>query len=932
MSNDLSQLLSERKNLFLIDAFALIFRSYYALIKGRFQTAKGEPTSVIFGFMKTMLKIIKDFNPNYMVIALESKEKTFRHKLFNQYKANRDAPPEDLKAQIPNLFEIINAFDMPNIEASGYEADDVIATICEKYRNNNDINVFIVSNDKDLLQLVGENIYAIRYMKGMENLELIAKNNVKDVIGVNPDRIMDYLALTGDASDNIPGVKGIGDKTAIKLLSQFGDLKMIYDQVERVSPKGVMTKLKENKDNAMLSYELVKLEKNIPLDIELDKLINRGLSTSKGIELLKRFELNSLLKDEYFIKQSFQTNEPNIKPNIESDKKIDGIKNSNDIKADYILVTNESAFNTLINEIKTNKIVCVDLETDSEDPIKAKIVGVALSYKPLQAYYIPVVHFDENGNNIDCLSENFIKEHLKNILEDKSIKKIAQNAKYEYIALKKEWDIKINPISFDPMIASYVLDPARKSHGMDHLAMEMLNYQTIKYSDIVPKDKKINQVDINQVVKYAGEDADITLRLYEHLKEEITLHNLEKLYYEIDLPLVEVLGDMEMNGVKIDIEHFNKLSQEIKKDLDELQKNIWSEAGLEFNINSTKQLQEILFEKLGLPTSKKTKTGYSTDVSVLEDLSHIHKVPMMLLDYRQLTKLQSGYLEALPKIINPISKRIHTSFNQTVVTTGRLSSTNPNLQNIPIKGEWGKRIRSGFIAEGDNVIISADYSQIELRILAHLSKDKNLIDAFNNDKDLHKQTARVLFGLNSDDDVTDEQRRAAKTINFSVVYGVGAFTLSKRLNISRTQAHEFINDYFNLFRDISVYFEKQKEQASKDGFVSTIFGRKRFIPEIQSKNRNLKAAGERLAINTPIQGTSADIIKIAMCDLSNAIKEKKLKSKLTIQVHDELVFEADKEEANELCSLIKTKMSGAVKLDVPLKVDINYGKNWDEAH
>ncbi len=928
-----------RKKILILDGFALIFRAFYAFIRNPLKTSKGEPTSAIFGFVRMLIKLIKDYQPDYFVVALDSPAKTFRHSIYKEYKANRTEAPDDLKMQIPIIKDLINKFQLASLEMDGYEADDIIGTLCEKYKENSDLDVIVVTGDKDILQLVEGNVKVITSSKGVSDVIEYDRDKVHEKWGVYPEKIIDLFALMGDSSDNIPGVKGVGPKAANELLSQFASVEDVYNNLDQITKEKLKEKLLKDQSNALLSKELVTINRNVPIEYDIEDFSNTNIAQEEAIQILKTYELNVILKDEIFSNGlsasslSQETDEQTQTPIAP-------------LKGEYKGIFTKEDLGKLMIEIQKARFVSIDLETTSENPMIAEIIGIAFSIEEQKGYFLPVPMEEEDSNLFGeeiggnswsndlkdyDLDKAYVINELKGICEDPGIDKIGQNIKYDYMILKRTWDIEIRSIVFDTMIASYLLNPGRKSHGMDYLAEKLLDYQTVHYKDIVAKDQTLLDLPLSTVIHYASEDTDITLRLYNIFKPQIDQSAFKDLYYDVELPLVRVLGEMELRGVQIAPDHFKTMSVEIKDRLDYLKKEIWELSGREFNINSTQQLSEILFTKLGLTPIKKTKTGYSTDVFVLEKLAEEHQVPLHLLEYRRLTKLKSAYLDSIPKLINPVTKRIHTSFNQTVAQTGRLSSNKPNLQNIPIKDEVGRAIRKGFIARPDFFIMSADYSQIELRILAHVSQDPKLIKAYKENLDIHTQTATLIFHKEISE-ISQDERRIAKTINFSVIYGIGAIALGKDLKVSTKKAKEFIDNYFKEYAGVTRYIDQQKSLAHEKGYVETLFHRIRYLPEIQSGNKRDQSMGERLAVNTPIQGTSADLIKIAMINIERETNKRKLKSIMTIQVHDELVFEVHKDELEIMKQLIVEKMETAAKLSVPLKVTISHGQNWDEAH
>lgn len=947
--------MSDKKKIIIIDGYALIFRAYYAFIKTTsFTTTNGEPTGAVFGFIKMVLSALNTQKPDYVVVAWDSGGKTFRNDLYKEYKANRKETPDELKIQIPLIKEAVDKLDISSITMENYEADDVIGTLCKKLRNNNDLDVIVLSGDKDLLQLVGDNVKVMASKKGVSEFKIYDSEAVKEKWGVVPEKIIDLFALIGDSSDNIPGVKGIGKKGAEKLLNEFSSIDEIFDNIEKVRNTRNKNILKKDdaKKSAELSKELVTINTDLDINIDLEKFETYDFTTKEAIEFFNRFELNSIKKSELpkktnhgveFIKLSkddikSQSNKKSSpKTNYEGQQSLLNFldnqykiatNEANNEKGKYKAILTQSELNKCLEEIENVKLLSFDFETTSEEPVQAEIIGFSLSWKEKEAYYIPVKH------DVDTdFTEDYINDFLKKLFSNKEIKIIGQNIKYEYMILEKI-GIDISNIHFDTMLGAYVLDPDYSPFNLDKLADRFLNYQTVKYKDIVPKKSTLLDVDFDTVVNYACEDADIALRLYNVLKPEIDESPVKNLFYDIEMPLIKVLGDIELAGVNIDITYFKNMSSKMEKELKALQQKIYDlNDGEEFNINSPKQLQEILFDKLGLKSTKKTGAGArSTDVTVLEALSDEHDIPKLILEYRTLAKLKNTYLDTLPEMIYEKTGRIHASFNQAITSTGRLSSSNPNMQNIPIKGELGRSIRKGFIPfDKGHTILSADYSQIELRLLAHFSGEEKLIDAYNNNKDLHTQTASLLFDK-PETEITSDERTKGKTINFSIIYGIGARKLAKDLGIKTKEASKLIETYFEKYPKVKEYIKTQKEGLKKDIRVFTLYNRVRYIKQFFSRRRVEKSHAERLAVNSPIQGTSADLIKIAMNNIYKEFHKEKLKTRMIIQVHDELVFDVVEEEFEKAQSIIVNCMENVASLKVPLRVSINNGNNWGEAH
>jgi len=882
--------MTKKEKLFLIDGNSYCYRAFYAIKELR--NSKGKPTNAVYGFILMLKKLLEKEKPAYIGVAFDLKGPTFRHEQFEDYKAHRKPMPDDLVSQMSLIKDIISAYNIPIFEKQGFEADDVLATIAKKMSREG-IEVYIVTGDKDMLQVVDKNIKV--YSAHKDDFIYDSEAVKERFSGLGPENITDFIALAGDAADNIPGVAGIGEKTAVELIKEFGSLDNLYKNLDKIKSEPRKKMLSEQEDNARMSKELATVDSDVPIEIDAGVMAVRGPDSEKLLDIFKELEFKN------FAREIASCN---------SDVHRD---------ANYKTIAGPEDFEVFMRELKTKKEFVLDIETTSERPMEAKLVGISFCWKEGEAYYIPLLNIGEA-----------LKE-LKPILEDESIKKIGQNIKYDKLVLSN-YGVEVNGVSYDTMIASYLLNPSRMSHGLDDIAFEYLDHKMTSIDELLGTGKKrvtMDMVDVEKVSMYSCEDSDVTLRLKNVFEKEILKKELESLFNDIELPLVDVLGKMEKNGIKIDVGFLKETSSCMEDELSALIKGIYRIAGEEFNINSPKQISCILFEKLGLPVVKKTKTGASTDVEVLERLSSLHPLPKELLRYRELFKLKSTYVDALPELINKKTGRLHTSFNQAVTATGRLSSSNPNLQNIPIKTEEGRKIRKAFIGEGNNFIMAADYSQIELRILAHLSKDPELVSAFENNRDVHTHTASLIFGVN-ESEVTPEMRANAKTVNFGIIYGISAFGLSKSLNIDPASAQQFIDSYFERYPAVRVYMEDKIEEARSAGYVTTLFNRRRYIPEIKTGGMREQQQAERIAINTPVQGSAADLIKIAMINIYRAMKKKNFKSLMTLQVHDELVFEVPKGELDKMKELVKEEMEGAVKLSVPIKVSVQYGKNWLE--
>ncbi len=897
----------KKPKLYLIDGSSYIFRAFYG-IRQFLSNSKGLPTNALYGFTTMLSKVVRDEQPDYLAVVFDSKAKTFRHDMYPDYKANRDTPPEELAQQFPYFEPLVEAFNMVSLRQDGYEADDIIGTLA-KMGEQAGMAVTIVSGDKDMMQLISPNVHMLDTMKDKR----FEKPEVIDKFGVPPDKVIEVMGLMGDASDNIPGVKGVGPKTATELIRKYGSIEELYKNIEEIDKIKLKDKLETDKDNALLSRKLVTIDTEMSLDCKVEDLKMREPDTGKLRALYTEFEFKSLLEN---------------LPEGSEDSGETSKTESKKVESHYETIMDEQALNTLVKKLKNAKEFALDLETTSKHPTRAEMVGISFSWAEGEACYIPVSH--RYLGVPEQLDKQKVIEALKPLLQDGKLKKFGHNIKYDLIVLANE-GVALKGIAFDSMLASYVLDPSKRQHGLDALALELLGHQNITYADVAGKGAKqigFDEVEIEPAAEYAAEDSDITWRLTHALKARLKDETL-KLYEELELPLIEVLADMEMTGVRVDREHLAKLSRQLDKDLKKLENEIYALAGEPFNINSPKQLGVILFEKLELRVIKKTKTGPSTDMSVMEELAGEHELPDRIVNYRQLSKLKSTYIDALPLEIYEKTGRVHTSYNQTVAATGRLSSSDPNLQNIPIRSELGKEIRRAFVADQNGWLLSADYSQIELRILAHLSDDPALIRAFKKGEDIHSRTAAEIFGQPLDA-VDEEGRRMAKAVNFGIVYGLSAFGLSRQLKISPKDAKKFIDQYFDLYKNVKTFMERTIEEARQCGYTVTVMNRRRYLPDLDSKNRQVREAAERMAINSPVQGSAADMIKVAMIRLHQ--KLAKLKSKMIMQVHDELVFECPAKEKKEVESLVKKEMEGVWPMQVPVVVHLDWGKNWNEAH
>ncbi len=936
------------KKLFLLDAYALIFRAYYAFIKNPRVNSKGLNTSAIFGFTNTLFDLMKKEKPTHLAVVFDVGE-TFRHQEYEEYKANRQETPEAIRIAVPYIHQILGALKIPCMWKEGYEADDVIGTLAKKAEQEGYIT-YMMTSDKDFAQLVSENIFVFKPASRGNEIEIWDIDKVKEKFEVqDPSQVIDLLGMMGDSIDNIPGFPGVGEKTARQFIKEYGSVENLIAHSSELKGK-MKENIENNKELGLLSKRLATIETNVPIEFDYDdftvdkpdleeviKLFeelefrNMILNFQKTYNLIseKEAEVSVTLKKVSSASISQQTSLfDSLEPEIQAveDSHWNTIENTEHF---YQLTDTKMAVKLLVDKLRKQKIVCFDTETTSTNSMIADLVGISFSYEKGKGYYIPF----ESQNKEKTIE--FV-ELLRPFFEDETILKVGQNLKYDCKVLRR-YNVEIKGTLFDTMIAHYLISPDGR-HGMDILAKTELSYKPIPIESLIGKkgknQKLFSTVPLEQQKEYAVEDADITLQLKNRFEPQLAKDNLKKLFDEIEMPLMRVLEDMEWEGIRLDINVLKGMSKELVQDLSRLEKEIYSQAGEEFNINSPKQLGDIIFDKLKLiEKPKKTKTGqYATSEDILLKLAHKHKIIDLLLEYRQLQKLKSTYVDALPGEINPETGRVHTTFAQTVAATGRLASNNPNLQNIPIRTPRGQEVRKAFIAKNENhQIISADYSQIELRVIAAMSKDPAMIESFNNGEDFHKSTAAKVFDVPMNE-VTREQRSHAKTVNFGIIYGVSAFGLSEQTGLSRSESKNLIDAYYEAYPVLKKYIAEQIEVARKNGYVETLLGRRRYLPDIHSANAVVRAHAERNAVNAPIQGTAADIIKIAMIQIHQLLKDKNYQTKLLLQVHDELVFDSPKGEIKEVSALIKITMENAVKIDVPLVVDIGVGQNWLEAH
>jgi DNA polymerase I len=885
---------------YFVDGSSYVHRAYHA-IRG-LANSRGFPTNAVLGFTRMVLKLLEDKKPEYMAIVFDAKGPTFRHEMYEAYKANRPPMPDDMAVQLAPLKQIVQFLGIRMFEMPGYEADDIIGTwarICQ----DKGFGVVMVTGDKDFRQLVTPRASLWDTMKG----QVTDYESIRKAYGFEPDRFIDIMGLSGDASDNIPGVPGVGEKTAVRLVQEFGSFDGVFERVDEIPQKKLKENLKAFQEDAVLSRRLVTIDRFVPVEEDVEQLRLGEPSEEDLAAIFRELEFRGLWEQ------------------FASRQKDD---------AQYRLCLSIEELEDWVAEIRSAGIVAVDTETTGEDPLQAGLVGVSLCWREREAIYLPLAHrYLGAPEQVDWTTARPV---LKEILEDEAILKVGQNIKYDAEVLKRH-GVDLRGIHFDTMIASYVINPGVRQHNLDYLAQHYLNHKMITYQEVTGRGKNacsFEEVAVEKACAYSCEDADIAFRLKGVLNEKLRDEKNEALFYDLEMRLLPVLMDMELTGIRIDAGFFEEMSQRFAEEMKKIEQDIYAEAGMTFNINSPQQLGFVLFEKMGLPGQKKTaKSGhYSTDMKVLKMLSASnYAIPSLLLRYRTLSKLKSTYLDALVKLADPATGRIHTSYNQTVAATGRLSSSNPNLQNIPVRGEEGREIRKGFVAEAGHSLVGADYSQIELRVFAHYSGDQAFIEAFQKDQDIHTRTASEILEK-APDEVTPGDRRLAKAINFGIIYGMGPRKLSEELGIDHSTARNYIDAYYDRYRGVTRYREEIIQTAAKNGYVTTLFNRRRYLPDIEHANNRIRSEAERMAVNTPIQGTAADLIKQAMIRIHDRLSREGFKTRMLLQVHDELVFEAPDHEAARVIPMIREEMEGVYPLKVPLKVDIHQGMNWDEAH
>lgn len=914
--------LAAAERLYLLDGMALAYRAYYSFIARPLRTSTGMNTSAVYGFVTALMKILDEDRPEHIAAVFDTPEPTFRHLRYPAYKATRERMPEEMAAQLDRLKEAVRCFTVPLIEAPGYEADDVMGTLARRAEREG-VATFLVTGDKDFMQLISPLIRIYRPGKAGGDPDIVDETGVREKFGVTPERVIEVLGLTGDSSDNIPGVPGIGEKTAVPLIQAYGTIDALYERLEEIPQKGVREKLRTHRELAFLSRELATIRTDVPLPIDFHELRAARRDSAALLRLFTELEFRGLATR---IRESSPRNAP-AEPATSAPPEA---ARTTDVTTDehrYVIVGSTTELDAVCAGIAAARSVAIDTETTSTDPLRAALVGISLSWKEREAWYIPLA-----GQGA-VLALRDVADRLGPLLADPAIAKVGQNIKYDMLVLRSH-GMPVEGVAFDTMVASYVLR-ADGQHNLDALALEECGHRMVSWSDLVgggKQKREITDVPLARLAEYSAEDADFTFRIHRLQQEKLRAQELLGLCTELEFPLIPVLERMEAAGIALDVAHLEAMSKELGRMLSALETSIHRDAGGVFNINSTKQLGTVLFSTLGLPAVRKTKTGLSTDVGVLESLRGQHPIIDRLLEYRQLTKLKSTYVDALPQLRHPVSGRIHTSYNQTVAATGRLSSSDPNLQNIPIRTELGSAIRRAFIPGGPGLLLlSADYSQIELRVMAHMSGDEGLTEAFRNGEDIHRTTAEKVFGVGHGE-ASRDMRRKAKEVNFGIMYGIGPFGLAGRLETTQAEAKEIIRLYFERFPKVKQYIHDTIETARRTGYVTTMLGRRRYLPDISSRNGPVRANAERQAINMPIQGSAADMIKRAMIAVDARLRKESFRSRMLLQVHDELVFETPEGEAERLGRLAAGEMKNALPLSVPVEVDVGVGKHWLEAH
>ncbi len=901
---------STRKSIFIIDGYAMLYRAHFAMIRNPLINSKGVHTSALFGFTNQVLKLLRLEKPDYLIAAFDSSEKTFRHKRYPEYKATREKMPEEMREQLPYLWKLLEAMRIPTLEEPGFEADDIIGTLAIQAVENG-LDAYIVSGDKDFMQLINEHVFLYAPSGRQADIKVYDREGVIERWGVPPEKIIDLLGLMGDSSDNVPGVAGVGVKTAVKLLNEYGTLESALDHANEVKNKRAREGLQKCREEAFLSQELVTLKTDMNINADYKDMVTDGFDANAMDEILRELEFQALQKQLNTFHEEVPTHEKRSEKN-------------------YLSILNKVDLDTFVKGVKKGKWLSFDLETTSVKPMLCDIVGLSFSTQADSGVYIPIQYKEKESNNFGGEDLTSVLEILKPVFENKSIPKTGQNVKFDALILKRH-GVEVKGIKFDTLLAAHLLKPESRALKLDNLSMDHLNYRMVPIEDLIGKGKNqitMAEVELDKITFYAAEDADVALQLTHIFEKELKKEELDRFFNSVEMPLLPVLLAMEFNGTFVNGKMLETMSAELGKKIDHLVNDIQNEAGTEFNVNSTQQLASVLFDIKGLPEIKKR----STAENVLHRLKNENLIPGLILEYRKLNKLKNTYIDALPSLINHETKRIHSTFSQTITSTGRLSSSNPNFQNIPIRTEEGKEIRKAFHSENEDwEIFSADYSQIELRIMAHLSQDKALVDAFNKGEDIHSRTAADVFDVPMDS-VIPEMRRTAKIVNFGLIYGAGPYRMSQELGIPQKEAKTIIEAYFEKYSGIKNYIQSTVEKARELQYVETILGRRRPVWDIDSSNHLHREAAKRMAINMPIQGTNAEMIKLAMIEIQTKIDSKKMISKMILQVHDELVFEVYQEELQTLKPMVVNAMEKALPLSVPIVVDCGHGKSWYEAH
>ena len=925
------------QTIFLLDGHALAYRTYFALTRGgsrgqHWVTKDGEPTAGVYGFASVLLRIFEQEQPEYLMVAFDT-GKTFRDELFKDYKGTREKMPDDLVTQMKRIRQLVDAFNIPSLELEGYEADDVLGSVSVKAVEAG-LGVKIITGDKDLLQLVNERVMVSLPGRSLSDAKDYLQDDVVKFLGVRPDQVVDFKALVGDKSDNIPGVRGVGEKTAIKLLGEYETLEGIYENLEELAPS-VRNKLEKSREDALMSQELARIVTGLDIPLDLDQALTEHFDPQEVADLFRTLEFRSLFNRLEKLTGTLESTSPSKGDQLTFFEEQGATKeiSQEEIEVETIIVDTKEKLDKMVLELEGAQQISFDTETTSTDQMQADLVGISLALNKERGYYLPVGHLS-NGDK--QLPKSDIIEALSDSFENLKVPKVGHNLKYDAVMLARN-GLQVKPLTFDMMLAEWLTNPTSRNLGLKNLAWVRLNVQMTEIEELIGKgrnQRSMAEVSIGDVAEYAADDAVIPLKLKEQLEGELTEKQAQNLFKEIEMPLVQILADMEMAGIKLDVGYLANMSEELSEQIASIKTRIFEAVGEEFNLNSPQQLSEALFDRLQLTPpnrTQKTSSGfYSTAAGTLEAMRGDHPVVDLVLEYRELSKLKSTYVDALPQQVNPQTGRVHTSYNQAGSVTGRLASSDPNLQNIPIRTELGRQVRRAFVAEPGNVLLSVDYSQVELRIVAHMSEDKTMLEAFRSGQDIHAATAAAVFEVPIEE-VTKEQRSRAKGVNFGLIYGMSAFGLSRYTDITLAEAEDFVNAYFEQFPGVRDYLERMKKQAAEQEYVETLLGRRRYFPGLRTQsNRNIRNREEREAINSPIQGTAADIMKIAMLQVPGALREAGLSAKMLLQVHDELVLECPVEELQQTADLVSKVMQEAFPLKIPLQTDARYGPNWNE--